>query len=112
MNIDELKSVAAAIVAKQKGVLAADESNPTIKKRFDAIQLESTEENHRRYRELLFTAEGIERLWEISVPLLESPPPVRSYAPGSWGPNSIHQLIAPHAWRLPFERAWRAPTTG
>jgi fructose-bisphosphate aldolase class I len=61
MNMEELKSVAAAIVAKQKGVLAADESNPTIKKRFDAIQLESTEENRRRYRELLFTAEGIER---------------------------------------------------
>jgi fructose-bisphosphate aldolase class I len=59
--MEELKSVAAAIVAKQKGVLAADESNPTIKKRFDAIQLESTEENRRRYRELLFTAEGIER---------------------------------------------------
>ena len=47
MNMEELKSVAAAIVAKQKGVLAADESNPTIKKRFDAIQLESTEENRR-----------------------------------------------------------------
>jgi fructose-bisphosphate aldolase class I len=61
MNMEELKSVAAAIVAKQKGVLAADESNPTIRKRFDAIQLESTEENRRRYRELLFTAEGIER---------------------------------------------------
>ena len=30
-----------------------------------------------------------------------------AYAPGSWGPNAIHQLIAPHAWRLPFERAWR-----
>jgi glucose-6-phosphate 1-dehydrogenase len=42
-------------------------------------------------------------------PLLESPPPVRLYEPGSWGPKSIHQLIAPHAWRLPFERAWRAP---
>jgi len=27
--------------------------------------------------------------------------------PGSWGPNAIHQLVAPHAWRLPFERAWR-----
>jgi glucose-6-phosphate 1-dehydrogenase len=58
---------------------------------------------------LFTTAEGIERLWEISQPLLESPPPVRSYAPGTWGPNSIHQLIAPHAWRLPFERAWRGP---
>ena len=61
MNIDELKSVANAIVAGQKGVLAADESNPTIKKRFDAIQVESTEENRRRYREILFTADGIER---------------------------------------------------
>lgn len=61
MNIDELKSVARAIVAKQKGVLAADESSPTIKKRFDSIKLESTEENRRRYRELLFITDGIER---------------------------------------------------
>ncbi|HEX5161278.1 MAG TPA: glucose-6-phosphate dehydrogenase [Steroidobacteraceae bacterium] len=58
---------------------------------------------------LFTTAEGIERLWEVSMPLLEAPPPVRSYPPGSWGPNAIHQLIAPHAWRLPFERAWRDP---
>jgi glucose-6-phosphate 1-dehydrogenase len=56
---------------------------------------------------LFTTAEGIETLWERSAPLLESPPPVRTYAPGSWGPNAIHQLIAPHAWRLPFERSWR-----
>jgi glucose-6-phosphate 1-dehydrogenase len=56
----------------------------------------------------LFTAaEGIERLWELSAPLLENRPPVRMYPPGSWGPNAIHQLIAPHAWRLPFERRWR-----
>jgi glucose-6-phosphate 1-dehydrogenase len=34
---------------------------------------------------------------------------VRLYEPGSWGPKSVHQLIAPHAWRLPFERAWRDP---
>jgi glucose-6-phosphate 1-dehydrogenase len=44
---------------------------------------------------LFTTAEGIERLWEVSIPLLESPPPVRFYAPGSWGPKSIHQLVAP-----------------
>ena len=57
----------------------------------------------------LFTsAEGIERLWEVSTGLLASPPPVRPYAPGSWGPNAIHQLVAPHAWRLPFERGWRS----
>jgi glucose-6-phosphate 1-dehydrogenase len=58
---------------------------------------------------LFNTAEGIERLWEVSIPLLEAPPPVRLYPPGSWGPKSIHQLVAPHAWRLPFERAWRDP---
>jgi glucose-6-phosphate 1-dehydrogenase len=56
---------------------------------------------------LFTTAAGIERLWELSMPLLETPPPVRPYAVGSWGPNAIHQLIAPNAWRLPFEREWR-----
>ena len=60
---------------------------------------------------LFTTAEGIERLWEVSMPLLEAPPPVRLYPPGSWGPKSIHQLVAPHAWRLPFERAWRDPNS-
>jgi glucose-6-phosphate 1-dehydrogenase len=60
-------------------------------------------------RTLFTTAEGIERLWAVSTPLLESPPPIRTYPPGSWGPNAIHQLIAPRAWRLPFERAWRDP---
>ncbi|HWJ66649.1 MAG TPA: glucose-6-phosphate dehydrogenase [Nocardioides sp.] len=60
----------------------------------------------------LFTAaEGIERLWELSTPLLESPPIVRPYRQGSWGPNQIHQLIAPYAWRLPFERQWRSPNS-
>lgn len=56
---------------------------------------------------LFTTSDGIERLWEVSSPLLEAPPPVMRYTPGSWGPNAIHQLIAPRAWRLPFERAWR-----
>lgn len=58
---------------------------------------------------LFTTAEGIETLWEKSTPLIENPSPVRAYSPGSWGPNAIHQLIAPHAWRLPFERSWRDP---
>jgi glucose-6-phosphate 1-dehydrogenase len=60
-------------------------------------------------RTLFTTADGIEQLWEKSTPLLEAPPPVRLYTPGSWGPNVIHSLVAPHAWRLPFERAWRDP---
>jgi glucose-6-phosphate 1-dehydrogenase len=58
---------------------------------------------------LFTTADGIERLWEVSSHLLEAPPAVRFYAPGTWGPNAVHQLIAPHAWRLPFERGWRHP---
>jgi fructose-bisphosphate aldolase class I len=61
MNNDKLISVAKALVAKQKGVLAADESTPSIKKRFDSINVASTEDNRRRYREILFSTEGIER---------------------------------------------------
>ena len=62
-------------------------------------------------RTLFTTAEGIERLWQVSTALLEQPPPVRLYEQGSWGPKPIHQLIAPNAWRLPFERVWRDPDT-
>ncbi len=62
-------------------------------------------------RTLFTTAEGIERLWEISEPLLVDTPPVRAYPADTWGPNAVHQLIAPRAWRLPFERSWRKPNT-
>jgi fructose-bisphosphate aldolase class I len=58
MNHSELERVARGMVAKGKGILAADESSGTIKKRFDAIKLESTEEHRRSYREMLFTAQG------------------------------------------------------
>jgi len=54
MNLAELNKVAEAMVAPGKGILAADESSGTIKKRFDAIGVESTEDNRRDYRELLF----------------------------------------------------------
>ena len=56
MNIAELNATARALVAKHRGILAADESTGTIKKRFDSIKLESTEENRRAYREMLFSA--------------------------------------------------------
>jgi glucose-6-phosphate 1-dehydrogenase len=50
----------------------------------------------------LFTSsDGIERLWEISEPLLENPPPVEPYPVGSYGPESIRRLIAPFQWHLP-----------
>jgi fructose-bisphosphate aldolase, class I len=58
MNRNELARTAQAMVARGKGILAADESGGTIRKRFDAIRLESTEEHRRSYRELLFTAPG------------------------------------------------------
>src|SRR5262245_47947548 len=60
MGWQELYDTAAAIVADNKGILAADESTGTIKKRFDAIGVESTEETRRAYRNLLFTAPGME----------------------------------------------------
>src|SRR5918993_5153689 len=56
----ELELTARALVAPGKGILAADESDGTIKKRFDSIDVESTEDNRRAYRELLFTTEGVE----------------------------------------------------
>lgn len=56
----ELEKIAQDLVAPGKGILAADESEGTIKKRFDAIGVESTEENRRSYRELLFTAPEME----------------------------------------------------
>jgi fructose-bisphosphate aldolase, class I len=58
MTTDELAATARALVAPGKGILAADESSGTIAKRFDSIQVESTEERRRAYRELLFTTEG------------------------------------------------------
>ena len=58
MNRSELERVARAMVVKGKGILAADESTSTIKRRFDSIKLDSTEEHRRSYREMLFTAQG------------------------------------------------------
>src|SRR5207249_2299759 len=60
MAAEELQEIARAIVADGKGILAADESSGTIKKRFDSIGIESTEETRRAYRELLFTTPGAE----------------------------------------------------
>ena len=60
MDFQELESIARRIVADGKGILAADESTGTIKKRFDSIGIESTEDTRRAYRELLFTTEGAE----------------------------------------------------
>src|SRR5256714_10467772 len=60
MADNDLHATARALVAEGKGILAADESDGTIKKRFDSIAIESTEENRRAYRDLLFTTDGAE----------------------------------------------------
>lgn len=63
MNLAELNKIAVAMVTPGRGILAADESTNTIKKRFDAIKVESTEDNRRDYRELLFrSAEGMKSI--------------------------------------------------
>jgi glucose-6-phosphate 1-dehydrogenase len=54
-------------------------------------------------RTLFSSSEAIERLWEVSEPLLEAPPEVIPYEPGSWGPEEIDQLIAPRHWHLPSD---------
>jgi len=55
-------------------------------------------------RTLFTTSDGIERLWEVSQPVLERPPRVHPYEPGSWGPEPIHDLAAPRRWHLPGHR--------
>ena len=59
MSASDLAATAAAMVADGRGILAIDESSPTIKKRFDSIGVECTEEARRTYRELLITCPGI-----------------------------------------------------
>ena len=59
MSLSNLEDIATFIVANGKGILAADESNPTCGKRFDSIGVESTEENRRDYREMLFRSKGM-----------------------------------------------------
>ena len=59
MNLQTLSKIATALVAPGKGILAADESSGTIKKRFDSINAESTETNRRNYREMLFTTNKV-----------------------------------------------------
>src|SRR6201999_1766067 len=71
MNLSDLNKVAQAMVAPGKGLLAADESTGTIKKRFDAIKVESTEEKRRDYREMLFRSKEAMRKYISGVILYD-----------------------------------------
>src|SRR3546814_9825958 len=59
MSIEQLEDIAKAMVAPGKGIIAIDESNATIKKRFDAVGVIDTEEHRRAYREMLLTSPGL-----------------------------------------------------
>ena len=52
-------------------------------------------------RTLFTRSDGIERLWEVCAPVLDDPPSVHPYLPGSWGPIAAQELIAPRRWHLP-----------
>ena len=60
LDFDSLQDIAQAMTIKGKGILAADQSNPTCKKRFDSIDVDSTEKNRNIYRDMLFTTKGME----------------------------------------------------
>jgi glucose-6-phosphate 1-dehydrogenase len=57
------------------------------------------------HRTFFTTSEAIERLWEVSEPVLRDPPPLELYEPGSWGPPSAQSLVEPHRWHLPSGHA-------
>ena len=108
MNLAELNKVAEAMVAPGKGILAADESSGTIKKRFDAIGVESTEDNRRDYREMLFRAAEpaeryriFQRFYRLSPALI-----ARFYAGASSGADRLRLLSGRPP--VPIGRAIRA----
>src|SRR3954467_1102619 len=117
----DLEKTARALVAEGKGILAADESTGTIKKRFDSIGVESTEDNRRAYRDLLFTTEGVEEyisgviLFDETIrqsahdgtpfpKLLES----KGVIPGIKGDQGAKPLPPPHGATGPRGQAARA----
>jgi glucose-6-phosphate 1-dehydrogenase len=114
-DLDESSRLSLSFYGKRPG---PDMALDKLSMQFSLVEVDREDDTLEAYERLirdamkgdhtLFTsAEGIERLWEISEPLLTQPPEVLPYAPGTWGPDEIHDLIAPNTWRLPFARRWR-----
>ncbi len=114
-DLDESSRLSLSFYGKRPGPLMMLEK---LSMQFSLVEIEREGDTLEAYERLIrdaingdhtlfTTAQGIERLWEVSAPLLDDPPEVLLYAPGSWGPGPIRDLIAPHRWRLPFERRWR-----
>jgi glucose-6-phosphate 1-dehydrogenase len=101
-------SIAANFLAKEPGVEMSLGGASMIFKYTDSFTTANALEGYERLildamlgDQALFTSsEGIQRLWEISEPLLQDPPPVEPYARGTWGPDSVSRLIEPFHWHL------------
>jgi glucose-6-phosphate 1-dehydrogenase len=102
-------SITAKFLAKEPGAEMSLGSEKMVFKYADSFAAANALEGYERLildamigDQALFTSsDGINRLWEISEPLLENPPPVEPYSRGSWGPPSVDKLIAPFHWHLP-----------
>ncbi|MGN6794666.1 MAG: glucose-6-phosphate dehydrogenase [Streptosporangiaceae bacterium] len=109
IDFDDPGWIAARFLAKEPG--------PTMKLREVEMTFKYEDSFHRMHElegyerlileamlgdQSLFTrSDEILRLWDVATPLLENPPPLEPYKPGTWGPDSIKQLIAPYRWCLP-----------
>jgi glucose-6-phosphate 1-dehydrogenase len=109
IDFDDPGSIAAQFLAKEPGAtMRLGEATMTFRyadsfsRRYELEGYERLILDAMLGDQSLFTrADGIERLWEVSAPLLDAPPPVEPYIPGSWGPDSVRRLISPHRWHLP-----------
>jgi glucose-6-phosphate 1-dehydrogenase len=118
-DLDESSRVSLSFYGKRPGMgMVLDKVSMQFSLEETAYHGETVEAYERLIRDamigdhtLFTTGRDIERLWEVSEPLLQDPPAVKPYPQGSWGPTEIGAVIAPHSWRLPFARRWReAPT--
>ncbi len=103
-------SITTKFLAKQPGAEMCLNEASMVFKYGDSFQAANALEGYERLilgamlgdQSLFTNSEGIERLWEISTPLLDNPPPVEPYPQGSWGPaESVAKLIAPFHWHIP-----------
>jgi len=102
-------SITAKFLAKEPGAEMALGSEKMVFRYADSFAAANALEGYERLildamlgdQSLFTSSDGILRLWEISEPLLQSPPPVQPYAPGSFGPDSASKLIEPFRWHLP-----------
>jgi glucose-6-phosphate 1-dehydrogenase len=112
IDFDDPGSISAEFLAKEPGpeiILGAASMNFRYDTSFaQANALEGYEElillAMLGDQSLFLRADSVERVWEISEPLLQSPPPAETYEPGSWGPASVDKLIAPYRWYLSNHR--------